>query len=457
MWGLAVAGLALVGALLRTPFFDAPLTADEGGYAEIARLWSHGQSLYQRAWVDRPQGLILVFRGARGLDLTSTVDLRMVAAGFAFLLVLLAALLAEQIGGWRRGLVVAALVTTAGASPFIEAFTLSGELIASVFAVAAILAFTSYLSTGGVPWLVFSGACAGSAWMVKQSAFDAALTVGVFLAFNRRRWSHASLFAAAVAVPVAAGLLLSGDPSAWFRAVVVYGLHASGTGLGPHERWTLFQRSFGSAAKALGPVVVLALLGWRRAPALARIWLSFSVVGVLVGGNFHDHYYLQLVVPLALVSAFVPLPSRWSAMSAAVAAGLAILFAAPLWRATDVAQARAIWPRDAHVQSDATVANFLRDNTRPAQRIYVLWAAADLYYLADRRPTLPYLWLRNVQTIDGALAAVRRSLERRAAALVVVEQPPASVDPTGGIAATLVRDYRLKARLDGVAIYEPKS
>ena len=453
----ALAGLALVGVVLRLPFFDAPLTADEGGYAEIARLWSHGQSLYQSAWVDRPQGLILVFRSALALGLRSTIDLRIVAAGFAVVLILLAALLAAEMVGRRRGLVVAALVATAGASPFIEAFTLSGELVASVFATAAILAFTRYLSTGRVTWLLFSGVGAGSAWMVKQSAFDAAVTVGVLLAFQGRKWGHAALFAMAVATPIAAGIVLSGNPEAWFRAVVVYGVHASGTGQTLHERWTLFQRSFGSAAKALGPIFVLAILGWRKAPALARIWLVLSALGVLVGGNFHYHYYLQLVVPLSLLAAFVPLPSRWSALSAAAAAGLAVLFAVPLWRATDVAQARAIWPRDTHVQSDSAVADYLRKNSRPFEGVYVMWAAADLYYLADRRPTLPYLWLRNVQTINGALAAVRRSLDRRNAALVVVEQAPSSVDPSGTTSADLLRNYRLKTRVRGIAIYEPKS
>jgi hypothetical protein len=457
-WVLAVAGLGLAGAALRLPFLDAPLTADEGGYGEVARLWSQGHALYHGAWVDRPQGLILVFRGALSVDLTSTVDLRMVAAGFAVLLILLAALLAEQVGGWRRGLVVAGLVATAGASPFIEAFTLSGELIANVFAVTAILAFTRYLSTGQRTWLLFSGLSAGSGWMVKQSAIDAAITVAVCLALQRRRTrAHIPLFAVAVAAPIAAGILLSGNPEAWFKAVIVYGLHASGSAMTFHERWTLFRRSLGPAAKALSPVVLLAVLGWRRAPALARIWLSLSVAGVLLGGNFHPHYYLQLVVPLSLIAAFVPLPSRWMTASVAVAAGVTVLFALPIWRATDVAQARTIWPRDTHLQSDSVVAAFIRNNSRPSQQVYVLWAAADLYYLADRRPTLPYLWLRNVQTIDGAIESVRQSLDRRDAALVVVEQTPASVDPSGSIATALLTSYRLKARVHGIAIYEPKS
>lgn len=452
-WVAGVGALTLVGVLLRIPFLDVPVTADEGGYAEIARLWSHGQALYQGAWVDRPQGLILVFRAALGLDLGSAPALRTVAAGFAVLLVVLAALVGESAGGRRRGLIVAALVATAGASPFIEGFALNGELIASVFATAAILAFLRYSSSGHAAWLVGSGVCAGSAWMVKQSAVDAALTVGMCLALWTRPPPKIVLFAALVAVPIALGLLLSGDPGAWYGAVIGYGLHASGNGLTLHERWVLLQRSLPFAAKSIGPAAVLALFGWRRAPAVARIWLAFAVIGVLLGGGFHSHYYLQLVVPLSLLAAFVPLPDRWMAAGVAIAAALSVLFAVPLWRATDAAQARAIWPTDRHLLSDSAVAAFLRNNSRPSDKVYVLWAAADIYYLADRRPAVKYLWLRNVQTIGGAVAAVRRSLDQRDATLVVIEQAPSSVDRSGATADALFRNYRLKARVDGVAVY----
>ena len=135
------------------------------------------------------------------------------------------------------------------------------------------------------------------------------------------------------------------------------------------------------------------------------------------------------------------------------AAAATLAFAVPLWTSTDNAQVRAIWPTDTHLQSDSAVADFVRTHTQRSERIYVLWAAADLYYLSERRPTLRYLWLRNVQTIRGVVASVRRLLDRRAAALVVVEQAPASVDPSGATALALDRNYRFDARVDGVDVY----
>src|SRR6476659_5430870 len=57
-WAALAACLAF---LLRLPYVTVPLTADEGGYAEVARLWARGAALYDRVdgiWVDRPQGLL---------------------------------------------------------------------------------------------------------------------------------------------------------------------------------------------------------------------------------------------------------------------------------------------------------------------------------------------------------------------------------------------------------------
>ena len=448
-WAPAALGFALLGIGLRVPFLDAPLTADEGGYAEIARLWARGHGLYGANWVDRPQGLLFILRLLLSAGITTTVGLRLVAAGFAAILVLLAFALGAAAGGRLSAFVAAALTATVGASPFIEGFTLSGELVASVFAAVAVLAFVRHELSRRPGWLLVAGVAAGAAWMVKQSFFDAALAIALCL---WGAWRRASIFALACLVPVLLGVVASHDPAAWYRSVVGYGLHASG-GESLLQRLQHLGSSSIPAAKALLLVAILAALGWRRAPKLFRLWLGLAVVGVLVGGNSRPHYYLQLVVPLALVAAFVSLKARALVATAAVAAVATVAVAVPLWGDTDAAQARAIWPFDPHLLSDAAVARYVSHHSRPTQRIYVLWAAADLYYLADRRPMSPYLWLRNVQTVRGAVAGIRRELAAGRAEIVVAEQPAAFADPSGRTRAVLRQRYRLVTNIENVAIY----
>jgi hypothetical protein len=85
----------------------------------------------------------------------------------------------------------------------------------------------------------------------------------------------------------------------------------------------------------------------------------------------------------------------------------------------------------------------------------VLWAAADVHYLADRSPTMPYLWYRNIEAVPGALTLARRTLLERRPALVVVVQSPDALDRSGRTATILRRYYRPYARVDGTLILEP--
>src|SRR5581483_959164 len=183
--GVALAAAAL-SVLVRLPFFGAPLTADEGGYAEVARLWGRGATLYRDIWVDRPQGLVLIFRGVLQIG-SSTETIRAAAAFVGALSVVATMVLAYRLGGRRAALAGGLLMATFGASPFLESFTLAGELLGSLAAILSLLAFAAWLRGRNVWWLPAAGVLSGCAVMVKQSAFDAALAIVVYLAWTERR------------------------------------------------------------------------------------------------------------------------------------------------------------------------------------------------------------------------------------------------------------------------------
>src|SRR4030095_10799872 len=93
-------------------------------------------------------------------------------------------------------------------------------------------------------------------------------------------------------------------------------------------------------------------------------------------------------------------------------------------------------------------------NTVARKRFLFLWAGADVYYLADRRPALPYMWLRPVESIDGAIVSTRRLLAARRAALVVLAQKPDEVDASGATGRILRRNYRIATFKGGIPILE---
>ena len=174
-----------------------------------------------------------------------------------------------------------------------------------------------------------------------------------------------------------------------------------------------------------------------------RLWVAVAALGVIGGGNFHAHYYQQLVPPLGVLAG-IGVAAIWEARARAwVAAGaaaavVALAFTAPLWFDSPDAQAREVFPNDPHLLTDAAVVRYVRAHTRPGQRIFVLWAAADIYYLADRDPAVRYMWYRNIQAIPGALGEARRALAGPdPPALVVVENLPGGIDQTGATARIL--------------------
>jgi 4-amino-4-deoxy-L-arabinose transferase-like glycosyltransferase len=462
---LAVGAAALLAFAARIPFGRAPLTADEGGYAEVARLWGRGAHLYRGAWVDRPQGLILIFRGLLDAGGGSTESIRLLAAAVAITVVLATMALATRLCGSIEGAVAGLLLATFGASPFIESFTLAGELLASLPAVLSLLAFVAYLRGRQLPLLILAGLLTGCALMIKQSAFDAGLAAILFLLVcERRRGARpAAVLVLSALVPVALGAVTAPHFADWWNAVVAYRGQGDSLVTGsPGHRLQLLLSSLPAAVKAFGLLGLLAAAGWRRSPLLARLWLGAALLGVLGGGNFHAHYYLQLAAPLSLLAAIevrrlLVRPHRALAAACCAAGAATVAFTAPLWFASGAAQARTIWPHDPHLVHDGELAAYVRTHTEPGQRILVIWAAADIYELADRPPAEPFLWIRNLQALPQARAAVRRALVERKPALVLEVQRPDAVDRSGATSRILRRDYRLLTRVGGTAILRPLS
>ena len=408
---------------------------------------------------------MLLFRALLAAGGGSTVSIRLMAALVSVAVVVVVVALATMICGSIEGAAAGLLLATFGASPFIESFTLAGELLASLPAVLSLLAFVVYLRRRALPWLILTGLLTGCAVMVKQSAFDAGLAAVCFLLIRERRRGLplAAVVVLSALVPVALGALTAPSFADWWNAVVAYRAHADSilTGSAGH-RVSLLASSLPPAAKGMGLLVLLSAAGWRHSPLLVRLWFGSAVLGVLGGGNFHPHYYLQLMPPLSLLAGIgvvrlIRHPARALTVAACVAAAATVALTAPLWFEGGAGQARTIWPHDPHLVENQELAAYVRAHTRPGQRILIIWAAADIYGLADRPPAAPYLWYRNIQALPAARTAVRRALVTRTPALVIEVQRPDEIDRSGATSRILRKEYWLGARVDGTPILVPRS
>jgi 4-amino-4-deoxy-L-arabinose transferase-like glycosyltransferase len=357
------------------------------------------------------------------LGADSTVALRGAAAGFGVATVLAIAAVAARVGKRINGFTAALLLGTAGASPFVESFTLSGELIASFVAVLALLAFTGSLQEERLRWVALAGLLCGCAVMVKQSGLDAGVAIALWLVVTRR-WRSLGVLAVAAAVPVLVGVLAATSPQAWWDAVVAYRGQGDSLVTGSlGGRLSQFGDTLPALALALGPLAVLAALGFRRAPLLLRLWLLGALIGVVGGGNFHAHYYIQLGAPLAALGAYgVTRLGRFGPTALAAVVLVALATSASLSLAPRSTQTRLIWPHDPHLRYDDAAAAYIRARVPAGTPIAVTWGDASLYFLANRPPAVRSLWYRNAQAVPGA-AERDIAVLRRGVPLVVAPEP----------------------------------
>jgi len=373
--------------------------------------------------------------------------------------------LAYRTAGRIPAIAAAMLLATLGASPFIESFTLSGELLASLPAVLSLLAFVQYQRGDRMRWLVGCGLLTGCAVLMKQSGFDGGLAAVAFLLLCRRRAgvAPAAVVVGCALIPVAVAAITAPSFHDWWYAMVTYRGQGDSIVSGSlSARFGQFRDTLPEVLRALAPLAALAIYGWRRSPVLLRLWLGAAALGVVGGGNFHAHYYIQLAAPLAVLGG-VGAARLWetrSGLVAGVACGLALWSAVaivPLWFDSPSAQAAHVFPNDEHLQHDAAVIAYVHSHTAPGQRIFVMWAAANVYYLSDRAPAVRYMWFRPLQVIPGALGEVHSALGGPGRPpLVVAEQPADALDKSGETARLLHRYYRPVAHIRSVVIYRAR-
>ncbi|WP_067497785.1 hypothetical protein [Actinoplanes sp. TFC3] len=453
-----IVAAAVLAVLLRVPFLFTGLSTDEGGYAYVARQWARGDRLYDTAWLDRPQGLLLVYRGLLGLDGSGwTIRLGVVLGG-AIITVALGAL-GTLLVNRATGSTAAFLYAVLGVAPHLEGMTFNGELLASIPSTVSIaLLVLWWRRSRSVWWLLGAGLLAGVALTMKQSGIDA-LLVGLVLVVLLRR---GFLFFAAATVPLLASVAhgLAIGWSSYWDALIGYQLSAmGGDGSNASTRWSDLGRHAGDIALDVTLVLVVSLLGWRLLDRGGRwvlgAWLVAGFIGINLGGSYWPHYFVQPLPALVLLAAaaVIGLRSvrwRWAVGGVLVAPTLVWLVALVPMSASRRADTI---PYDALARRDDRIATVIRASTAPDDRIYVLESEAYLYFRADRVSPYPYLWGKPIDKIPDALPRLRSMLASPdRPALVVLDTPPAAVDPRGGLAAGLAVYYHPETTVEGVPI-----
>lgn len=470
--------LAMVGsAALRARFITTPLSVDEGGYLAVARTWASGKALYTDAWVDRPQGLLLLFRFWDRLTGGSGEAIRAMAILFGCLAVAAVAYIVYAIAGQRAAGIAAILVAVASANARIEGFIANGELLAGAVAAAGVAAACVYLFRGrGQSWLFISGVLAGCAVSIKQSGFDGFMAVLVCVLAGaltgERAWREAlreCLVCVAGAATVLAALLIHGISlgfSSWWYAVAGYrigGINAS------DADWHRFGVTGLIASPTIVPLLAAATVGlfvWlardrhiTRAKVLLPAWVVFASLAFVTGGLFHRHYWVTLTFPLSAAAAVGIASRRRSRVNSRMLIAVTCLVALPSLISTadvivlDRSEATLVAHDDPRLVINEQVGRWYRERRTADTTLYALCASASLYAYADAIPPYPYLWLDGVQNGKGAQEQLVDMFSGDHPPTFVVEyQSVSTCNPSGRVAALLHQRYDAVATVAGARI-----
>ncbi|MGH8823254.1 MAG: hypothetical protein ACRDVN_02105 [Jiangellaceae bacterium] len=456
-WRFLLLALAVAAAAaMRLRFAGVPLTADEAGYGVVAGRWADGASLYGDAWVDRPQALVLLYRvawesGPTGVRVLALVATAVTALGVAWA--------ARTLAGRNAALAAAGLYLLVSPAPRLEGWAANGELLAGAFTtlgIAGLLAWRKAGRTSG--GLLAAGMLlVSTAPLVKQSAVEGLLVAVVLVAPHARSRLPALGWAV---LPWVVAVVHGGSVGfdRWWFAVVGYRFHGDPAAEGVLGRLELFWQAVPPLVLDAAPLLAVGLvclsrLGRRHSVFAA--WLAGGLVGVVGGGLFHTHYWLQLL-PLGAVAAGVAWARMPRRVVPAVVAGIVVLAVgwAPFLATDSPAELVTDATGDLRLASAERVGHELAELSDPDERVLVVWAAASVYAYADREPATPFLWFRPVRYIDGASEAI---IDQVAGddppAAIAVAQPPELLDPDGGLSRLLEQRYQRVATVDGIPVY----
>ncbi len=469
--GLVLVSVA-ISIALRARFLSTPLSTDEGGYLAVARAWASGKTLYGRAWVDRPQGLLLLFRIWDDATGGSPAAIRAMAILFGCLAVVAVAYVVYTLAGRRAAAAAALFVAVASTNARIEGFIANGELLAGALAAVGVAAACAYLFGGhGSRWLFVSGLLAGAAVSLKQSGFDGFLAVMIcILAGGLTRestWRQVVRECAICIAGLASVLgLLALDGAllgfrAWWYAVAGYRINGLN---GADADWDRFRITSRLAAPTMLPLIGAALIGtaiWlvrsrriSRSTVLIPAWICFAGLAFMTGGLFHRHYWVTLTFPLAAAAGVAVAKLRAPiAITLACLAVIPSLISSVKVIALDREKVAIVAHDDPRLVVDERIGRWYADHRTPDSTLYIMCASAGAYATAHAVPPYPYLWFDGVQHAKNAQTMLVDLFARdHPPTFVAVYQSALLCNPSGQVDRLLKERYVTLTAVDGAII-----
>ncbi|MFB3887242.1 MAG: ArnT family glycosyltransferase [Thermodesulfobacteriota bacterium] len=438
---IALAAILALTFYLRLLYFGQIIDVDVGNLGYLAWRMAEGEVLIDFEGPGKPPLYFMLYSLFIRLFGPSVIGIKIFGAIFILLAVLAVYWVANRAYGKQLGVLAALLFGVFSSGPMAEGGTVNMETVLHLPYILAVGFFIKASVSGRLRWYFITGICAALATLVKQVG---GVLFFVFLCqgipewwtkpspFSKKQWFYSFLL-------LAGGALLP-----VFGVITFYQLHGYSLSqlydsmLGSNLRYiqrgyeyTDYFKHFSSSMKAILPENGLLWLGTlaaavfliRRAKpgeeqVASRIFLwwafwSFAVLGIV--GTFYAHYFLQVVPPFSILTAYglsatwrfakslrhpLKLVARWA--WTIVLAALLVAFVR-----TDYECFFSYTPEEQTAMQfksldglidlyglsliyQQAIALHIRQHSDPKETIYVWGIAPQIYFLAQRKAATRY-------------------------------------------------------------------
>ncbi len=441
MTSAGLTGILALTFYLRLLYFGQIIDSDVGNLGYMAWRMAEGEVLIDLEGPGKPPLYFMLYAAFIRLFGPSVLGLKMFGTIFVLLAVLAVYWIANQAYGKQVGLLAALLFGVFSSGPMIEGGTVTLETVLHFPYILAIGLFLKASESGRLRWYFLTGMCAALATLVKQVGgilFFVFLSYGVYEWVKKqnsspsKEWPYRYIVLGVGALLPVLGVIIF----YYFHGYTLNELYDSMLGSNLHYlqrgyQYTNFLESFFYSLGIILPENGLLWLGtmftasylsmkiWcgkgEASDRVLLLWAFWSFAVLWVSGTFYRHYFLQLISPFSVLTAYGILVTwGWAkslfSLSRFLLQGvwtILLVILVTIFVKTDYKYFFSYTPLEQtlflHDSPNGTldgygavnvvhqqIAFYIRDHTDPTETIYVWGIAPHLYFLAQRRAATRY-------------------------------------------------------------------
>lgn len=420
----AFALLLIVVTLVRIRLLQVPLERDEGEYAYIGQLLLQGMLPYQAAYTMKLPGTPVFYTLGMLLFGQSPLGVHAGLLIVSSATSMMVFFLGRRLGGGVAGAVAGSVYLVMAVSGTVLGTFAHATQYVAFCVMAGLLLFYRWTDRPQIVWLLASGFSFAMAYMMKQHGIFFAMVPLALLIFpakvpgRAQRFRSLALFAGGLVLPLLLLVLCYAAVGSLDKLVFWTVRYASAyTSTTPLAMgWKIFLNQFADVTKNTSVFWLLAVVGLVGAffsPLTRSYRLSLtllvvaSVASIVPGFHFRPHYFVQALPAVALLTGLavatlpqlVPqrfsLPVQLGMILLVTVASSHLLYAERLrlFLLPPEEVVKASYQTAKPFAESVVVADFIRENSSPTDRIMVIGSEPQIYFYSRRMAATGYIYL----------------------------------------------------------------